>query len=95
MDAQTLIDIVSVSGCTDYYAETEVEAFEMGRDCVAAFNIAPVYKASIQYDEPVYDVNEILGLIPADGSNSFDIYKVRNWEMIYVNTRLPDILDSW
>lgn len=65
----------TVSGCTDYYAKTEEEAFEMGRSSVAAFNIAPVYKQKT-YKEPVFDAEEILGIIPSSAIHTMDMRKV-------------------
>jgi len=65
----------SVSGCTDYYAETEQEAFQMGRASVAAFNFDPVV-ANPSVIEPVYNAEELLGIIPADNSGHLDMYQV-------------------
>ena len=61
------------SGCTDYYAETEEEAFELGRASVAAFNIEPV-QAPTDVREPVFSADDILGLITPD--NKMYIHQV-------------------
>ena len=47
----------------------------MGRDSVAAFNIPPVASKN-SYEEPVYDVDELLGVLPTDGNYPLDVYKV-------------------
>lgn len=66
-----------VSGCTDYFAKTEEEAFEMGRSSVAAFNIAPVCEQK-PYKEPAFDPEEILGIIPSSAIHTMDMRKVRS-----------------
>jgi len=48
----------------------------MGRSSVAAFNIAPVYKQKT-YKEPVFDAEEILGIIPSSAIHTMDMRKVR------------------
>ena len=65
----------SVSGCTDYFAGTEQEAFEMGRASVAAFNFEPA-SVNTSVEEPVYDPNELLGIIPTDKNDHLDMYMV-------------------
>lgn len=64
-----------MSGCTDYMAQTEAEAFELGRSAVAAFNIPPVTDRK-PFREPVFDPEEILGIIPSSNDQTLDIRKV-------------------
>lgn len=64
-----------VSGCTDYFAKTEQEAFEMGRASVAAFNFNSI-PVNTSVKEPVYNADELVGIIPVDGTSHLDIYKV-------------------
>ncbi|GFO19312.1 methylcrotonoyl-coa carboxylase beta chain, mitochondrial [Plakobranchus ocellatus] len=53
------------SGCTDYFAEDETAALQLGRDIVSSLNVAcNEEKEFLDYDEPVFDVNEIPGIIP-------------------------------
>ncbi len=65
----------SVSGCTDHFADTEEEGFKCGRDVVATFNIPETVEPE-GYDEPVYDPNELLGLIPHAQQHTMDMHKV-------------------
>lgn len=64
-----------VSGVTDYYAETEQEAFEFGRSSVAAFNIEPV-SARGTFREPIYDADELLGIIPTSQDQVMNMHKI-------------------
>ncbi|CAM1154843.1 Uncharacterised protein g11437 [Pycnogonum litorale] len=47
-----------VSGCTDYYAETEAEGYEMCSDIIASLGI-PEPADLHGYDEPWYNVNDL------------------------------------
>lgn len=54
------------SGCTDYFAEEEITALQMGRDIVSSLNVCcKVEKEFTEFDEPLYDVSEIPGIIPS------------------------------
>ncbi|CAG2196375.1 E6.4.1.4B [Mytilus edulis] len=64
----------SVSGCTDYFAEDEAEALELGRDIIATLNITMNDNTTTTSQEPLYDPGELPGLVNAD--NHMDIYKV-------------------
>ncbi|XP_071144811.1 uncharacterized protein [Mytilus edulis] len=64
----------SVSGCTDYFAEDEAEALELGRDIIATLNITMNDNTTTTSQEPMYDPGELPGLVNAD--NHMDIYKV-------------------
>jgi hypothetical protein len=65
----------SVSGCTDYFAENEQEAFEMGRDIAETL---PFHSScTCESDPPLYDVEDIPSLISPD--NKIDIYQVTKY----------------
>ncbi|XP_076083662.1 uncharacterized protein LOC143054517 [Mytilus galloprovincialis] len=64
----------SVSGCTDYFAEDEAEALELGRDIIATLNITMNDNTTTISEEPLYDPGELPGLVNTD--NQMDIYKV-------------------
>ncbi len=67
--------LFSVSGCTDYFAGTEEEAFEISRDAIAAFNIdLPCIPED--YDEPAFDIDDLKGIIPGQDQHTMDMYKV-------------------
>ncbi len=70
-----------VSGCTDHFAPTEADAFEMGRDVVATFNMPEVI-APEGYDEPMYDPADLVGLIPYQDQHKMDPYQVTVHTMI-------------
>ncbi|XP_023931149.1 methylcrotonoyl-CoA carboxylase beta chain, mitochondrial [Lingula anatina] len=65
----------SVSGCTDYFAHTEEEGLEYGRDIVASLNI-PDRLGHSSYEEPQFSPEELPGLVPSDLSKSLDITKI-------------------
>ena len=62
-----------VSGLADYLAVDEVDALRLGRQIVRRLNrrkLGPVPAPS--YDEPLYDADDLLGLIPTDLREPFD-----------------------
>ncbi|XP_062610147.1 methylcrotonoyl-CoA carboxylase beta chain, mitochondrial-like [Saccostrea cucullata] len=62
----------SVSGCTDYFAKDEPEAFEMGRDIAETL---PFHDSCTSDSEPpLYDADDIPGLITPE--NNINIYQV-------------------
>jgi acetyl-CoA carboxylase carboxyltransferase component len=66
-----------ISGLSDYFAETEHEAVRMGRDIVGHFNWRKEgYGPTKPANDPVLDVDEILGVIPADLRIPFDMREV-------------------
>lgn len=68
----------STSGCTDYFAENESDALRLGRDIVASLNVTcNDMLDSHKYDEPLFDVEELPGIIPAPHNHhKIDMYKV-------------------
>ncbi|KAL3869882.1 hypothetical protein ACJMK2_042509 [Sinanodonta woodiana] len=66
----------SVSGCTDYYAETEEVGFEIGRDIIEGLNLPCHPGPQRQPQLPLYNPAELNGLIPARNQHQMDIYKV-------------------
>ena len=69
-----------MSGCADYYAKDEHEAFVLGRDIAATLPFHDSYTCSA--DEPLYDPEELLGLISPE--NDIDIYKVDFSKIFYI-----------
>jgi len=68
-----------VSGLSDYFAESEHEAIRMGREIVGHFNWRKRgYGPTKPPDEPVHDVDEILGVIPSDLRIPFDMREILN-----------------
>ena len=64
-----------MSGCTDHYATSEEEAFETARDCIAALNL-PEHIPHQHYDEPLYHIDDMLGIIPKHDQHEMDMNKV-------------------
>ncbi|KAK3803849.1 hypothetical protein RRG08_029441 [Elysia crispata] len=72
------------SGCTDYFAADETTALQMGRDIVSSLNVfCNEEKEFAQYDEPLFDVNEIPGIIPSPKDH-------HNMNMFQIIARLVD-----
>lgn len=66
-----------VSGLSDYFARDEHEAIRMGRDIVSHFNWRKQgYGPTKPADDPVHDVEDILGVIPADLRVPFDMREI-------------------
>jgi acetyl-CoA carboxylase carboxyltransferase component len=66
-----------VSGLSDYFAENEHDAIRIGREIIAHVNWRKQgYGATKSPDEPVHDIDEILGVIPADLRVPFDMREI-------------------
>jgi acetyl-CoA carboxylase carboxyltransferase component len=66
-----------VSGLGDYFAEDEMDAIRMCREVVSHLNWRKHGPpASIQSDEPVYDEEELLGIVSRDLRQSVDVRDV-------------------
>ena len=68
-----------ISGVADYYAENDQHALEIGRNIVSNLNFEentniPILSKEIE--QPKYDINDILGLIPTDVTIQMDIRKI-------------------
>lgn len=53
------------SGVADYYADNDTHAMTLARTCISNLN-QPAFQASTPGPAPLYDSEELLGLIPAD-----------------------------
>lgn len=66
-----------VSGLSDYYAQDEHEAIRMGRDIVSHLNWRKQgYGPTKDAREPIHDIDQILGVIPADLRVPFDMREI-------------------
>ncbi|MGC1237202.1 MAG: carboxyl transferase domain-containing protein [Acidimicrobiales bacterium] len=66
-----------VSGLGDYFAEDEMDAIRMCREVVSHLNWRKHGPpASLQSDEPVYDAEELLGIVSRDLRQSVDVRDV-------------------
>lgn len=66
-----------MSGCTDYFAEDEPEAFAIGRDI--AETLSSHNSCTSESEHPLYNANEIPGLISPE--NNIDIYQVTKYNL--------------
>jgi len=65
------------SGVTDHYAENDVHALELARNIVATFNKPKAMPLEVRKPvEPLFDPNEIYGLIPKDTRQPFDVREI-------------------
>lgn len=66
-----------VSGLSDYFAEDEHEAIRMGRDIIAHVNWRKQgYGPTGPADHPILEIDDILGVIPADLRVPFDMREI-------------------
>ena len=66
-----------VSGLGDYLAEDDADAVRIGRGIVARLNRRKEIRAALAVpEEPQYDPDELLGIIPVDPRRPFDIHEV-------------------
>jgi acetyl-CoA carboxylase carboxyltransferase component len=66
-----------ISGLSDYFAQDELDAIRIGREIVAHLNWRKQgYGPTVSPDEPVHDVDDLLGVIPADLRIPMDMREV-------------------
>mgnify|MGYP001048626640 CR=1 FL=1 len=65
----------TTSGLTDHFAKNEAHAFRLARDIVRNIK-APKPFMSQDFEEPLYDIEDIAGIVSVDLKNSFDIKHV-------------------
>jgi len=66
-----------LSGVADHFAEDEAHAFAMCRSIVANLNITKVEQLALQASEdPQYDPEEILGILPQDTRTPYDVREI-------------------
>jgi 3-methylcrotonyl-CoA carboxylase beta subunit len=69
----------SKSGVADHFAETEEEGLEMARNIVATLNYRPKHPGKFIKSEvkaPIYNSDEIYGIIPKDTRKPFDVREI-------------------
>ncbi|XP_012938023.1 methylcrotonoyl-CoA carboxylase beta chain, mitochondrial [Aplysia californica] len=66
------------SGCTDYFASSEPEAFEIGRDIISCLNVKCNNDLDVpDFDEPLYNADEIPCIIPTpDSHHEMDVLPI-------------------
>lgn len=61
------------SGVSDYLAEDELDAIRIAREIMEFIKVEKPYYIPNEYKTPTYNSDEILGIIPEDISQTFDV----------------------
>ncbi|KTF98450.1 hypothetical protein cypCar_00002099 [Cyprinus carpio] len=62
-----------VSGCVDHFAAAENEAYEFTRNIISTLNYELPEEDSAQVEEPLYNVDDLMGLAPRCYNHSMDV----------------------
>ena len=66
-----------VSGLSDYLADDEIDGIRIARDIIAHFNLPkPPTPQQQEFEEPVYDADELLGIASMDVRVPFEVREV-------------------
>ncbi len=65
-----------VTGTADYLAEDDADAIRLARDVVAALDWSREASPSVSAPPPLYDPEEILGIVPVDYRRPYDVREV-------------------
>ena len=66
-----------ISGLSDYLAEDEIDGIRIAREIVSYYNLPkPAIPPATNFDEPVYDSDELLGIASADTRVPFEVREV-------------------
>ena len=66
-----------ISGVADHFAEDEEQALELARDLVSHLNRTKSMPLAVQPPEdPLYDAEELLGIVPADRRIPYDVREI-------------------
>ena len=64
------------SGVADYMADNEVHALHLTREIIAGLNLKQPVTYVKNVDEPLYPIDEILGILPASAKQSYDVREI-------------------
>ncbi|KAH0618516.1 hypothetical protein JD844_017796 [Phrynosoma platyrhinos] len=62
-----------ISGCVDHFASSEKEAYECIRNIISTLNYDITEEETLEFDSPLYNVDELLGLAPQDYDHTLHI----------------------
>ena len=65
-----------VSGVTDHYANDDQHALEIARQIISTLNFKKINKDRPSWVEPLYDPEEIYGVVPKDPKTTYDIREI-------------------
>lgn len=66
-----------MSGCIDHFAAVESEAYECTRNIISTLNFELPEEDSTEFEEPLYNAEELMGLAPKTYNYSMDVKLVR------------------
>jgi 3-methylcrotonyl-CoA carboxylase beta subunit len=66
----------SISGVSDYLAETDADALEMARECICNANLETISTRVGSVAEPLYPAEELYGIVPTDYRKQYDAREV-------------------
>ncbi len=66
-----------ISGVADYLAENDEHALTLARQCIKNLHVNSKTVSNISsFEEPLYDQNELSGIVPADPKGTFDVREI-------------------
>jgi 3-methylcrotonyl-CoA carboxylase beta subunit len=66
-----------LSGVADHFAQNDAHALELARRAIANLNLSKRWPVRLQTpEEPLYDPDELMGVVPADLKTPYDIREV-------------------
>uniref|UniRef100_A0A673MWQ8 Si:ch211-198n5.11 n=1 Tax=Sinocyclocheilus rhinocerous TaxID=307959 RepID=A0A673MWQ8_9TELE len=82
-----------VSGCADHFASAENEAYEYTRNIIATLNYELPEEDCTQVEEPLYNVDDLMGLAPRCYNHSMDVRLVKTcaFASIMVNVKIKQL----
>lgn len=66
-----------MSGCVDHFAAVEHEAYECTRNIISTLNFKLPVEDCSEFEEPLYNPEELMGLAPSSYNFSMDVKLVR------------------
>lgn len=66
----------SQSGVTDHYALCDEHALEIARGIVRNLNPKPPNRFGDSFEPPLYDADDIYGIIDGNGARNFDVREI-------------------
>ncbi|MCY1315108.1 Methylmalonyl-CoA carboxyltransferase 12S subunit [compost metagenome] len=65
-----------VSGVADYLAEDDMHALSLARNIASTFKSSKSEDKRVPYEEPLYDPDEIYGVVPTDTRKPYDVREI-------------------
>lgn len=65
-----------ISGVSDFMAEDEHDAIKIARDIMSILNVGTNHNTATSSENPIYDADEILGIVSEDVKKSYDVREI-------------------